>query len=166
MSDTQAAPDPGTKPRCPLWMRLTLVASLAVNLLIAGIVGGAMLGKGDRGPGQEFRAARDLGPMPLVMALERDDRRVLGRSLRSEAQGMRLSREEMRARFEALLVALRAEPFAPDVVAGLLSEQRGLAAERQSLGQDKLLAHFASMSAGERRAYADRLEASLRRGSR
>ncbi len=165
MAETQG-PDPVSPRRCPLWMRLLLIASLAGNLLIAGIVAGAVLGEGERGPVPEFRAARDLGPVPLVMALEREDRRALGRILRMDAQGNRMSREDMRAQFETLLAALRADPFQREAVAGFLTQQRKLAVARQEIGQSTLLERFSTMSLEERRAYADRLEGSLRRAAR
>lgn len=161
-------PDPGTAPtRSPLWMRVTLVVSLALNLLVIGIVAGAVATRDGRNDGQRtLGAARDLGPVPFIVALEPEDRRGLARSLRGEASSLRQNREELRTRFEALLSALRADPFDAVAVAGLLGEQRAVGARRQEIGERLLLDHLAAMSLDERRAYADRLDKSLRRGAK
>lgn len=156
-----------TASRIPLWIRVTLVLSLAVNLLIAGIVVGAAVShRGDRPDGDRLRAERDLGPVPFVMALEPEDRRALGRRLAENGESFRKNRAELRQRFEALLAALRADTFDVAAVQGLLAEQRGLAASRQEIGERIFLERLQAMSLEERRAYADRLDKSLRRGAR
>lgn len=153
--------------RTPLWIRILLVLSLGVNLLIAGIVIGAVATRGGAdGPRTNIGAARDLGPLPFVMALEPADRRALGGALRSEARSLQENRAALRNRFEALLGALRAEEFDRDAVGRLLNEQRELGVRRQQIGERILLDRLESMSAEERRAYADRLDRSLRRAVR
>ncbi|NNF72341.1 MAG: periplasmic heavy metal sensor [Rhodobacteraceae bacterium] len=161
MTDTQ--PTPVT--RTPLWIRVTLVVSLALNLLVVGIVMGSVATRDrDRGaPGAQIGAARDLGPLPFVMALEPQDRRALGRALRSEASSLRQNREELRVRFEALLAAIRADTFDAETVRGLLAEQRDIGIERQLIGERILLDRLGEMNVDERRAYAERLDKSLRR---
>ncbi len=159
-------PPPPGSPRSPLWMRVTLAISLALNLLIVGIVVGAVATRDGRNDGtRTLGALRDLGPVPFVVALEPEDRRGLARAMRGEAASLRQNREELRARFEALLAALRADPFEPEVVAALLSEQREAGSQRQAIGERLLLERLAEMSPEERLAYADRLDKSLRRRS-
>lgn len=148
-------------------MRITLAVSLALNLLIVGVIAGALATRDGRNDGtRTLGALRDLGPVPFVVALEPEDRRGLTRSMRGEAASLRQNREELRARFEALLTALRAEPFEPDVVAALLGEQRQIGAQRQAIGERLLLEHLSAMTPEERQAYADRLDKSLRRGAK
>lgn len=164
MTDT---PPPQAPKGTPLWIRIALVVSLAVNLLIAGIVIGASVTR-DRGANPvraEIAAARDLGPLPFVVALEREDRRALARALRGEAASLRQNREELRVRFESLLTALRAEPFDAETVRGLMREQREIAVRRQEIGERILLERLGEMTPAERNAYADRLDRSLRRGA-
>ncbi len=159
MSDEQK-PKGGT----PVWLRVTLILSLAVNLLIAGIVAGAVFG--DRRGGLD-RSVRDLGGAPFFMALEPSERRELAMRARGEAEEpLRESRRALRQRFEALLSALRADDFDRDAVEALLAEQRAAASSRAALGERVLLDHLAGLSAEERRAYADRLDKSLRRAAR
>ena len=164
---TEPAPAPPVQTRTPLWIRVLLVMSLAINLLIAGIVIGAVTSRGgDGSPRTTVGAARDLGPLPFVMALEPSDRRALGGALRSEASSLRQNREALRVRFEALLGALRAEEFDRETVRRLLAEQRTLGVRRQEIGERILLDRREEMSAEERRGYADRLDRSLRRTQR
>ncbi|MBT8408817.1 MAG: periplasmic heavy metal sensor [Alphaproteobacteria bacterium] len=164
-SDTPGAAGPVT--RTALWVKMLLALSLGLNLLIVGIVLGA-LGRGglDGRDGDRFQGARELGPLPFVAALEPRDRRALGRALRNQAEPLRQNREMLRARFDALLEALRAETFDRRAVAALIAEQRGLAVDRQEIGERILLDHLASISHGDRMQYADRLDNSLRRDRR
>ena len=116
--------------------------------------------------GDALGALRDLGPTPFIVALDPEDRRDLAQSMRGEAASLRENREELGTRFEALLAALRADPFDLDAVAASLGEQRQDGAQRQVIGAGLLLNHLATMSVAERAAYADRLDRSLRRGAK
>ena len=95
-----------TKAKRPTWMRVLLVASLAVNLLIVGMVVGTVASGG--GPGQGRDALREAGGSPFIRALDPQDRRGVMRGMVSERRALRVRRETLRARFDALLVALRA----------------------------------------------------------
>lgn len=150
------------------WGRIVLVLSLALNLLVVGVfLGAALSGKGGlRGDRGDRAAARELGPLPFVAALEFDERRELARALRGAAEPLQQNREELRARFEALLEALRSPEFDRAAVSALIAEQRGLAVTRQQMGEAILLDHIEGMTLEERLGYADRLDKSLRRGPR
>lgn len=152
-----------TAPRCPTWVKLVLALSLAANLLIVGIVLGAIAGTRRGEDGARLFPAREVGATPYIMALDRGDRMALLRDMREGAAGLRQNRDALRSGLEQLLASLRAESFDPAAVRLILSEQRGNALRRQDLGEAALLARLEAMSVGERRDYADRLEASLRR---
>ena len=148
------------------WGRIALVISLGVNLLIVGLVAGAMLhGPRDRGgnPGPRD-LGRELGLGPFVQALPGADRRAIGDAFRREAGAFRANREEMRALFESLLAALRAEPYDSDALRNLVEEQAAKVNERQALGRKLLLERIEAMSPAQRAKYADALDKSLRRG--
>ena len=155
------APQPPQKPRRWLWPVLFL--SLALNLLIVGIVVGAVLQGGDRRKDGDLGPARSLMGEPFVRALEPEDRRALGRDILSNRDALRENRSDLRRRVEALLDALRQDTFDRAAVSDLLSEQRQLAVSRQEVGETFLLNRLEAMSAEERRAYADRLAKSLLR---
>ena len=148
------------KPR--RWLLPLLFTSLALNLLIVGIVAGWMASHGgDRRP--DFGAARGLVGEPFLRALPDEQRRELMRDVTREAPRIRESRESLRARFEAFLTALRAEPFDAEVVAGLMREQRAVALGRQDIGERLLLERLEAMSPEQREDYAASLERSFRR---
>ena len=149
-----------TNAKSPTWMRVLLVASLAVNLLIVGMVVGTVASGG--GPGQGRDALREAGGSPFIRALAPHDRRGVMRGMVSERRALRESRETLRARFDALLVALRAETFDAAAVEQLLEDQRRALQARNKVGEQAILDRVAAMSLEERRAYADRLEAEVR----
>lgn len=150
--------------RSPLWMRLLLFGSLAVNLLIAGLVLGAISLRGDDDR-RHLRGARDLAPFPFIIAMEPEDRRALVERFREESRPHRADRSEMRERLQTFLAALRADEFDVAIVQGLLEGERQRGRARQEAGQGVLIDYFQSMTVDQRRAYADRLERILKRRS-
>ncbi|MEY8842984.1 periplasmic heavy metal sensor, partial [Cribrihabitans sp. XS_ASV171] len=119
--------------KSPLWMRLLLGVSLAVNLAVAGLAVGAVLRHG--GPERD-RGPRSLG-VALYRALPDEDRQALRDAGRARYQERR---EAGAADLDAMLVALRSEPFDAEAVAVLL---RGQVERTRSLHlglQDRLVA--------------------------
>ena len=148
----------------PIWIKSVFIASLALNLLVLGAIGGAWLSPdGPRGKAVEA-AARDLGATPFVRAVARADRRELAQSFRQQAEPLQRNRAELRLRFDALLGALRAETFDRTEVASLMGLQRGAAIQRQEIGERVLIEYLSGLSFEERQEYADRLESAVRRG--
>jgi uncharacterized membrane protein len=157
MSDAAAE-----KPRLPRRLRWLLIGSLTLNLLVVGVVAGVALrfAGGDRLPPP---AERSLGFGPWSGGLERQDYRALRRGFEAAGTDLRSVWREERADRQALVAALRAEPFdaaALDAVAGRM-QARTL--ERLALGQRLIRDHVLAMSPAERAAFADRLDRSLRR---
>ena len=145
-------------------VRWLLFGSLAVNLLILGVVIGWVLSPD--GPRRDDRPARSLMGAPFAEALAPEDRRALLREMRGRADRIEGTRDELRARFETLLGALRAEEWDRDAVTAVLDDQRRAAEGRQRLGEELLLDRLDAMTPEARRAYADRLEERVRRGRR
>jgi uncharacterized membrane protein len=147
-------------------MKIALVASLAVNLLVAGLVVGAMVrhDRDDRDV-RSMRAdvPREFARSPFLGALDGEDRRAVGRELMREDRSLRENRAELRARFERLLVAIRAEPFDRGAIETILDEQRAAGSRRLELAEEAVLDRLTAMSPQARAAYADRLDRSLRR---
>jgi uncharacterized membrane protein len=164
LSDSSTSP---AAPRgIPRWVKVVLVLSLAANLLVAGMMLGAVMGRDrhfDRG---ETRTGmpREFVRTPFLAALDPDDRRAVGRALMRDAGPLRENRAELRERFERLLAALRAEPFDRAAVEALLEEQRLAGARRLEIAEVVLLDHLEALPPEGRRDYADRLDRSLRRG--
>ena len=156
--NTDAAP----AGKAPRWMRVLLVVSLALNLLVVGLVAGSVLGKtrsGSRGA-----EAHEFQRHPLIGALAREDRREVMQQLRRDNGQPREHAKALRTRFRAYLEALRADAFDADAVGQLLKEQRASMGNWQDGVDGILLQTLSDMTPEERLAYADRLEELGRRG--
>ncbi|MEE9388844.1 MAG: periplasmic heavy metal sensor [Paracoccaceae bacterium] len=159
--------DTGAKPGVR-WGRILLVGSLALNLLVVGMVAGSMFRGG--GPGKpvarENPPLHDLGYGPYGRAFTKEDRQQISRSLAAHAPDLRQNREDFRTRSLALLDALRQTPYEPETVAALMAAQETKLQERQEIGKMLLLDHIAGMDDTARQKYADRLARNLRRGGK
>lgn len=144
-------------------MRVLLVISLSLNLLIVGVVLGAMVfggaWHGHHAPGL------DRASGPLTRALGPDDRRAIGRQMRQAYQDGRPGRATQKATFDALINALRQEPFNRAEVETRMQEMRHLVQTRLALGQTLLLDRLEQMTPSDRAAYADRLTEQIHKRS-
>lgn len=143
------------------WPKWLFVASLALNLVILGIIGGAALRHG-RGAGQMI--VRDLAFGPYSEALSRDDREALRRAFMDRPGAVREELQTARSEFKRLLEALRADPFVPSAVRTIFAEQQMNLSARLQLGHQLLLQRIETMDQTARIGFADRLEGALRRG--
>ena len=164
MTDTMTpSPSPSVPPVVPpsgRKLRIALAVSVALNLLILGLVAGAVLRDG----GPHGRMVRDLDFGPFTEALTPEDRDALRRDFIRQAPDLRDMRRQMRDDFSTLLAALRAETFDVEALRGVVANQGDRMAARLELGQDLMLARIAAMTPAERAAFADRLEQRLERG--
>lgn len=139
-------------------LKIALGLSLALNLVVAGIVAGAAVrGFGHPPPPM----VRDLGFGPFARALSPADREALMQAYREATPDMR---DTMRAEVGALLAALRADPFDAAALQAALSAQDARARERLELGQRLLDERLLSFAPAERQAFADRLQEALTHG--
>ncbi|WP_226622925.1 periplasmic heavy metal sensor [Alloyangia pacifica] len=147
--------------RSPRWMRWLLLASLALNLAVVGVVAGGLLRHGGPERGGPPRG-RDF-ITPYTQAFSQDQRRELGRELFSSFQRKQGDRPRPKpfGDYRTALEMLRAEPFDSAAFAQMLSAQDARAAERQKMGQQVLVDYVSALSPEARLAYADRLEAEL-----
>ena len=150
--------DRPSQPRTARAVKILLGLSLALNLLVLGLVAGTAWrqGHGPRDRGAHAYAA------PYVMALPRETRRALMRDLRSDHP--RLDRAARRDSYAAMVAALRAEPFDPATLESVLRDQRDTAIAVQQDAQARWLGIVSRMDAAGRAAYATRLEEVLARG--
>ena len=155
---------PPQSPRSPLWMRLLLFVSLALNLLVAGLVIGAIFsgGHNERGKSPGNGAFR----MPYVAALDHSDKRALSRELRQQMRAAGAGRAQTRAGFAKSIELLRADPFDAEAFQAQVTTQFSATKTRDEAGRAALIALIAGMSAEERMQYADRLAQVLERGPR
>jgi uncharacterized membrane protein len=137
--------------------------SLALNLLVAGLVGGAVLSRPDPG---EAPAIRTLGLGPFALALPREARDDIRRRIETDMGELRRNRRGGRAQSLAVRQALLAEPFDSEAAARALGRSREAAMALQAQGHGALIETLEGMSAAERAVVADRLERALRRLAR
>jgi uncharacterized membrane protein len=160
MSDLQTPDSKARSDKTSKRLRWALVASLAVNFAVAGMVIGARFH--NDGPRGGF--ARELNFGAFTEALSHEDRDKLRAAVMAKAPDMRAARRQMREDMAAVLTALRATPFDANALEAALSVQNRRMASQLELGQGLLREFLLSMSAEARSAFADRLEDRLRRG--
>lgn len=162
MTETTPTPtsSPGSRPegRCPRWLRIALGLSLALNLLVLGLVGGSLAAYRKSG----MRPPGDMAIGAYTEALSRDDRRALRRAFLAERATFEARRDQFEDDAEDLLDALRADAWDEAAVAAIFARQQARASEGLDAGQALLLERFRGMDPAARRAYADRLEQILR----
>lgn len=147
------------------WVKVALVASLALNLAVAGVVAGAVLNhRRDGGP--EMRPQTDAVYGAYAHALGRKDRRAIFEAMRTRPGDFRAVQAARAQGFARVIDALRAEPFDMSVLKSVLDEQLAQATARQSLGQELLLERIEAMSADDRAEFATRLQDVLAHGLR
>ncbi|SEN60384.1 Uncharacterized membrane protein [Gemmobacter aquatilis] len=147
------------KARFPRGMRILLVASLALNLLVLGGVGGMIL----KGPPPRHDLVRDLGFGAFTEALSDADRAALRSDFLRRTPDLQAKRAEMRGDLDLVLAALRATPFDPAALDAAMARQSVRIEARIAMGQALMRDRFVAMSPQDRAAFADRLERSLLR---
>lgn len=168
MSDTKTqTPEPkrAIKSRRTRWI---LIASLGLNLAVAGVIVGSALRGGQHDSEVRARAmqTRDFGFGPYVAALEGSERRVIGRAFIDKAGRPDKARNAAQAKFEAILEALEADPFDKDMFKSQMLTQLNDLASLQRIGADVVADHVAAMTPEARAAYAVRLDQALKRPPR
>ncbi|MEL6508843.1 MAG: periplasmic heavy metal sensor [Pseudomonadota bacterium] len=150
--------DETNKRRAPRWMRVTLVLSLALNLLIVGAVIGAVSNGKTGGPRM---GGASFGP--YTAALSREDRRALREKIRGDLSAS--DRAAGRENFQAFLAVVRTDPLDVAEMTRLFERQVQMAQSRQTVTKAALLDYIAAMSPADRAAFADRFQEVLQRGS-
>lgn len=145
------------KRKTRLWLRVLLGTSLALNLLVLGVVAGAAFRFGH--PDRYGGPPRSLGSA-LYRALPDEDRKHLWSN---RTKGYESRRDRRFSDVEAVTAALRASPFDAGALDGILTEQINMRQAHHLALQKTWLDKIETMSEAERLAYADRLEAMMRR---
>ena len=135
-------------------MRALLIGSLALNLLVLGLLAGAVI----RGPDGFRRASGvDLALGPIVQALGPEDRDAIRADLRGRDALQQRGPRDRDRQVTALLTALRAPVYDPAAVEAALNGPRDRALAVQQVAQQALLARITAMTPAARQTFADRL---------
>lgn len=158
MSET-AKLQPSSRPS--KWTSWLLIASLGVNLCVAGLAVGAYL---HGGPGGRGDLVRDIGFGPYDGSLRPEDRAALKAALRAKSGDLMDARAAMIVDSQAVLMALRAEPFDPPALSAAMAAQLDHLGARMTLGTDTMRDYLAALPDKDRLAFAARLDQHLQRG--
>ena len=142
-------------------LRIALAVSVAVNLAVVGLVVGTALRHGEGPMGRSN--VRDLGFGIYSQILNREEKEALRAAFLAEAPDLRAKRRAMRQDALDVVAALRADPFDADRLSEVLAVQGQRLSEQLSVGGRLIGAFLIEMAPEARRAFADRLEASLKR---
>lgn len=153
----QLPPIPSRNPlRNGRWKRYLLPVSLAINLGVAGVIGGAMVG--GHGPGHHQPMLRDIGFGQFSEAMTRPQRDALRDAFVRRTPGLGADLLQMRAESGAILLALRGDPFVPSDLGKAIQAQNARLEQRLQVGQTLFEDFIVSMTAEDRLAFADRLQ--------
>lgn len=137
-------------------VRILLVLSLALNLIVAGLIVGAVLSHG----GKERHSSRPMdGPgSPIARALSWEDRREVGKNIRKAHRDLSADRKADQRLYAAFLAALRADPFVPEEMRLARDALDQASRARRQIATDIWAAHVEGMTVKERQDYATSLE--------
>ncbi len=143
-------------------LKIALAVSVALNLAVAGLIGGMALHGGPGGRGDVM--VRDFGFGPFEDALQPQDRAALRETVRARMGDIRAARQQMQRDGLAILAALRAEPFDPAALTTALETQSQNISNRLTFGSDVMRDFVLGLTPDARSAFADRLEQHMGRG--
>ncbi|SFI56944.1 periplasmic heavy metal sensor [Jannaschia pohangensis] len=158
-------PTPKDRPRRN-WTRWALIASLLVNVLIAGLVVGALSqGRPETrgGNGSDFRGPPEIAA--LIRGLDRPQRRALLEAMR-DVPGLREGRGRMGRVQAEVLDALEAEPFDSAALEAALSDRRQVQDDLARAGITAFVGFVAEMSPEDRARLATQARERAERRSR
>lgn len=142
------------KPRMKRWLRVVLVLSLALNLIIVGLVAGAAMRFGHKGPPPHVG---EHPGSPILRALDHDDRREVGRSIRKTYRAYAATAESEQSFYLKLADVIEADPLQPDALRDASAALDMRMSERRVIAQKAWMEKVLGMSADDRRAYAERM---------
>lgn len=155
-----AVPQPDAAPRNGKGLRIALAVSVTVNLIVAGLVAGAVL----RGPpeGRDMRD-REVTFGPFAEAMRPEDRRALREEILKRAPDLREMRGQMRDDLQKVAATLRAQPFDAAALTEVLRLQETRLNNQLAVGTAALRDFLVALPEADRLAFADRLEQRLKR---
>ncbi|MGH1415439.1 MAG: periplasmic heavy metal sensor [Pelagimonas sp.] len=146
-------------------LRVVLFVSLALNLVVVGLVAGLAFKGGPPTRG----VSRSADPvMPYSRAFTEDQRKELRGALRRSfaPSDRERSGEGMAESYREAVQVLREDPFDRARLEIVINRQRALAEKRHGNGNGILGQYLDAMTPADRAAYADRLEEEVERLSK
>ncbi|MEO1919533.1 MAG: periplasmic heavy metal sensor [Paracoccaceae bacterium] len=143
----------------PRWIKIALILSLAINLGVVGILGGAAL----RAPeARRNNVEAPEGVAMLARAMPQSHQRELRENLRTQRDELRSDRQELKNLRGRFITSLRAEPFDINAVRDVFASQRTVLDQLTASGHDSVIDQIEKMTPQERALYIRRLLAGHR----
>ena len=154
MTEPETLP-PALRTRSPGWMKLLLILSLTANLLVIGVIAGHELRGRGGGPG---------GAVDWIVGMVPEGRREMAQAHFAQVSPTLDAAEHDRgAQMDAVLAAIRAEPFQPSEVEAAMAVFGESRAERWAVLRERTASLLAQLTPEEREAFADRFEERMNR---
>ncbi len=150
-----------TKPAKKPWMKILLIASLGLNLAIAGMVVGAMIRH--HGRGHEAGFSGNFAMRGFMHALPDDKRMDVRRFFQQNRGSMRANRESINEAMLEIHKVILAKPFDQAALNAAFDAQRARVSEVTKDAQTAFVAIVAGMSDKERQSFVKTLEAQHRK---
>lgn len=138
--------------KAPRWMKILLLLSLAANVGVVGVIGGAML----RTPAGAHTPTPE-GVSVLARAMPMKFQRELRKALRERREELRPNRQELFALRDRLAAALLADPFEIEAVNTVLHDQRTMLTGITIAGHEEVIRQIEAMGPRDRARYVERL---------
>ena len=135
-----------------LW-KILFGISLALNLLIIGAVGGAMI-RMSKGPVANHRASGLL----YMRALNFEDKKSFRKELFRNKDSRKIGRDKEYSSYSSAVKILKKDPFDRKAFEELLDQQTKYSKSSQRSARLALVAQIAKMTKEERSIYSERLE--------
>lgn len=137
-------------------LKYALIASLAFNLLVVGIVGGAMFGFGKHHPRPHFaNRGEDFGLMGLSRGMPDERRKEFRKKLREDREQLRPMMEEVRAARRGAAEKLAAEPFDRSALAAAFAAAGEKDRTMREAAINAFLTHAETLTPEERRSLSE-----------
>lgn len=145
--------------KTPRWMKIVLPISLAINLGIAGVIGGAML----RAPDVAHdRALSPEGVATLARAMPMAYQHELRKALRDQREALRSDRQALTTLGNRFIITLNNDPFDIGEVEMVFEDHRALLSEMTGVAHDAIIDQIILMSPEDRQRYTERLRGGIR----
>ncbi len=141
-------------------MRRVLIVSVALNLLVAGVVVGVVLRTDDRAP----RLVTPPDLRAVISALPDESREAVRGKVRSAVMGGPGERRERLMQGRAFVAAFTADPMDRAALEAILADRRDVGIEIRVELEQALLDEMEQLGVEERRAILERLRQGTRRG--
>lgn len=136
--------------RIPRLFKVVLGLSLALNLLVIGVIVGA----GARGGGPMRGAGLTNYAMPYVKALPGEDRRAIFKRMRRDGVPEMPDRKQRRALYFQMVSVLEADSFDKVAAEAILKQQGTTSVAAMTAAQTAWIEHVSEMDDAARQAYA------------